>query len=78
VLCHVTGDALDAERMAELEDTADAVLYFEWEESRHRRVRQMFLKKSMGVFPRIEGEEHVFEAGIRDEGYFISAVEKIP
>lgn len=77
VLAHVTMETLDPTRLAELEESADGVIYFNWEEARHERVRTVFFKKLLSVFPRTSEMANVFEAGVRDEGYYISMVEKV-
>lgn len=77
VLAHVTMETLNDEKLAELEESADGVIYFNWEEARHERVRTVFFKKLLSVFPGTSEMANVFEAGVRDEGYYISMVEKV-
>lgn len=77
VLAHVTMETLDDTKLAELEESADGVIYFNWEEARHERVRTVFFKKLLSVFPGTSEMANVFEAGVRDEGYYISMVEKV-
>jgi hypothetical protein len=63
---------LDSEKETELEDIADAVLLFKWEETAGaRRQRVMYFEKFRGVMPHLEEQDLVkFAVRISTTGGF--------
>jgi len=78
LLVHVSMDALQERRLADLMGSADGTMVFEWERGGNELARTMVVREFRGVLSQLEEEDITrFETEIHDAGFDISDVRKI-